>query len=391
MATAFAFCLARAAAHATLPVVCSSVAPWTMLVFRSDESSSMHVLHPISSSTPVSARVDWCFHMGGDGLVDPVRPRMAHDDGAWRKVLYVSQPYPDNHVGGTFLDQVVLNATHVDVEFSTVFLAAVDVVRQLSLVVMASCACHVLREDKVSCAAVVGVDVLLLLLLTPRRRGEARGVRVRRALAWTCAVGVSAPVLRSLAKTISTDTIVALAVGLFLTHLYCHDYTQQKQMHVQAQAKHAPGGHEGSESTPGTSDRPWYGSVGISSAFGATVLLASRLQCNMDACVFLVLSLELFVLLPRVQMGMVASSALAVGSVVWLATLSRVMADYLLHTYVFVLLVCPFWLVRIQRGKMEIKGPWDEAKPEGIQLSPASSRRDPRLDVLEPDGKVKIG
>ena len=314
-----------------------------------------------------------------------IGPRMAEHDGVWRKVLYVSQPYPDNHVGGTFLDQVALNATHVDVEFSTVFLAAVDVVRQLSLVVLASCACYVLREGTVSYATVAAVDGILLLLWTPRRQGEARGVRARRALAWTCAVGVSAPVLRSLAKTISSDTIVALAVGLFLIHLYCHDYTQRNA------GNYAAGEHIGNESHLGTSERPWYGSLGISSAFGATVLLASRFKCNLDACVFLVLSLEIFVLLPRVQLGMLASLTLAVGSLAWLAEISHAMADYLLHVYIFVLFICPFWLVRIQKGKMEIRGPWDEATLEDIHLSPTSSRRKCDSSALDKNVEEKVG
>ncbi|KAJ0451998.1 putative phosphatidylinositol N-acetylglucosaminyltransferase [Helianthus annuus] len=29
---------------------------------------------------------------------------------------------------------------------------------------------------------------------------------------------------------------------------------------------------------------------------------------------------------------------------------------------VFVNLVCPYWLIRIQEYKFEINGPWDEAK-----------------------------
>jgi hypothetical protein len=43
-------------------------------------------------------------------------------------------------------------------------------------------------------------------------------------------------------------------------------------------------------------------------------------------------------------------------------TLHRLLFVLLLSLLVFVNLVCPYWLIRIQEYKFEINGPWDEAK-----------------------------
>ena len=43
-------------------------------------------------------------------------------------------------------------------------------------------------------------------------------------------------------------------------------------------------------------------------------------------------------------------------------TLHRLLFVLLLSLLVFVNVVCPYWLIRIQEYKFEITGPWDEAK-----------------------------
>jgi phosphatidylinositol glycan class C protein len=42
--------------------------------------------------------------------------------------------------------------------------------------------------------------------------------------------------------------------------------------------------------------------------------------------------------------------------------LHRMLFILLLALVVFISLVCPYWLTKIQEYKFEINGPWDEAK-----------------------------
>ena len=77
----------------------------------------------------------------------------------------------------------------------------------------------------------LGLDVGLLLAgcilylacgPPPTRAAGLRGLR--QALLLVVGVFFMSPALRSLTLTISTDTIIATTVVLFLLHLYLHDY-----------------------------------------------------------------------------------------------------------------------------------------------------------------------
>lgn len=56
---------------------------------------------------------------------------------------------------------------------------------------------------------------------------------------------------------------------------------------------------------------------------------------------------------------------------------SVVLTSALLCTLVFSTLLCPMWLVRIQKFKAQINGPWDEADPKLTSTLAAIPQKSP--------------
>lgn len=87
----------------------------------------------------------------------------------------------------------------------------------------------------------------------------------------------------------------------------------------------------------------------------------------------MLLSLEAYIMLPQLQYNAAqiiphAHIATSIGLMVMAFILqcrqSVVLTSALMCTLAFITLLCPMWLVRIQKFKAKINGPWDEAVPK---------------------------
>eukprot|EP00899_Mesostigma_viride_P006521 jgi/Mesvir1/15870/Mv03415-RA.1 len=198
--------------------------------------------------------------------------------------------------------------------------------------------------------------------LQRRRRGDASPMLslLRSASLFVVAVYVLCPVLHQLTVAISDDTIVASAVMLLLAHLFFHDYSYADAVSLKLS-----------------------GNLSLHAALVAVFLLASRLPSRTLVFALLLFALELFLLSPMIchllrwrvgPRAHLAFSWVMVGAAT--AMLTRVGARpacAFLALTSFVTLACPWWLVRQQRHKMQISGPWDEARPVLV----ADTRSDP--------------
>ncbi|GIL87799.1 hypothetical protein Vretimale_13113 [Volvox reticuliferus] len=178
---------------------------------------------------------------------------------------------------------------------------------------------------------------------------------------YLCVYGLT-PLLRSLAATTSTDSIVALAVGGGILHLALCDY--------------------GYITNSGVNDR-LTGALSLGCAVMAAVLLASRMRSEIEVFAQVLLSLELFLLSPYVRRhvhrhSVTAHLGLTVVMVAVAATLLFSMSPVAAAAYgvavVAVTFMVPAALVRAHKFKAHISGPWDEAAPhiprELVRLSP---------------------
>jgi phosphatidylinositol glycan class C protein len=103
----------------------------------------------------------------------------------------------------------------------------------------------------------------------------------------------------------------------------------------------------------------------------ASVLIASRLPSHHYVFALMLFSLEFFLLFPlvthcmrqrsiKVHLGF--SCMLIVFTMGLIFPLSRLVFVLFVTVIIFITLVCPYLLIRIQEYKFEINGPWDEAK-----------------------------
>ncbi|KAI9333010.1 phosphatidylinositol N-acetylglucosaminyltransferase subunit C [Obelidium mucronatum] len=157
------------------------------------------------------------------------------------------------------------------------------------------------------------------------------------------------PILKTLTKDTSNDTIWALSFFLFCTNLVFCDYGV-----VNVDTVRYPD------------------SFSINAAIFASVLLASRLSNNLKVFSLMSLSFEIFALFPILRRSLraesrtndiVMASLLAVISLWCISTVSW--RAFVVHFCVllFVTFICPVWFLGVQKYKDEIRGPWDEAKP----------------------------
>lgn len=151
------------------------------------------------------------------------------------------------------------------------------------------------------------------------------------------------PVLKTLTESVSTDTVYAMSAVMLLAHLVSFRYAQP--------------------SPPG--------SLSLNAALFASVCLASRLPGALHTFTMLSCALLVFALWPCLLQKMREYAptqftgvcvGVCIGGVGGLASQSTGGAVLLAMALGSVTLLCPLLLVRLQRHKDNIHGPWDEAE-----------------------------
>ena len=326
----------------------------------------------------------------------------------WRRVLYEVQPYPDNYVDQTFLASVLTSTpTHpldllalakdslvVAQQLSTVrtsaqtkktpALAAMSLLSLLAMPQVALyCAVYLhVYYGRISASVLIALEALLLLggwLLRRHVASERLTVAVVRSdarqlillVGWLLCIS---PVLATLTRTFSDDTICALTISLFLVHLALHDY--EYALNYSAHFR---------------------GSISMNAAIFASVLLAARLPSTPHVFAIMTLATHTFVLLPaqsrRLSKALSSAQHLSVASLivlltaaVLLLTVSKLLAACYLLAILTISGLCPMVLVRMQHSRAHISGPWDEAV-RAFLLSQGQEGLQPERPWEKPEGQ----
>ncbi|KAJ1280032.1 hypothetical protein BS78_04G201300 [Paspalum vaginatum] len=257
----------------------------------------------------------------------------------WRKVAYGGrQPgYEDNYTDESFLEEMVMNANVVKRDLLKVMIDSVSISQYLCIVALVVSTWTLTLNLDIDEATLLKLDVGLLLV----------GFSV--LLLTTCPFS-----LKLLTKSISSDSIWALAVSLLLLHLFLHDYSGSTIR------------------PPGALNNPKLTSnISLNASIVASVFVASRLPSRLHVFAIMLFSLQVFLFAPLItfcvkkyhfRLHLIFSFALMALALSVTYQLHRMFFIVLLALLVFVSIVCPYWLIRIQEYKFEINGPWDEAK-----------------------------
>nr|XP_043634348.1 phosphatidylinositol N-acetylglucosaminyltransferase subunit C [Erigeron canadensis] len=281
----------------------------------------------------------------------------------WRKVAYGGmQPgFDDNHTDETFLQEMVMNANVVKRDMLKVMLDSVSISQYLCIVALVVLVWTHTLNSTITEKFLLILDVSLLgsgffiLLLT------AKMLSFNVLLSYTIKISffitglyVLSPIYHTLTRSISSDTIWALTTSLIILHLFLHNYSGST---IKA---------------PGALDNPNLTSnISLNASIVASLLIASRLPSRLLVFAIILFSLQVFLFAPFVtyclkkysfRLHLFFSFVLMSMTLTCVYSLHKLLFVFLLGLLVFVNLVCPYWLIRIQEYKFEINGPWDEAK-----------------------------
>ncbi|XP_058747557.1 phosphatidylinositol N-acetylglucosaminyltransferase subunit C isoform X1 [Vicia villosa] len=295
--------------------------------------------------------------LGGSNS-SPSRPK-------WRKVAYggMQHGYDDNHTDDTFLEGMVMNASVVKRDMLKVMLDSVSISEYLCIVALVVLVWTYTLSSSLDENSLLLIDLSLLvsgfliLLFTQQMLSNSLSLLLHYALNisfFITGLYVLAPIYQTLTRSISSDSIWAVTVSLLVLHLFLHDYS------------------ESTVKAPGVLKNPALTScISVNASVVASVFVASRLPSRLHVFAIMLFSLQVFLFAPLVtycikkysfRLHLCFSISLMVLTLSFVFTLHRMLFVLLLSLLVFVNLVCPYWLIRIQEYKFEINGPWDEAK-----------------------------
>ncbi|KAI8826824.1 phosphatidylinositol N-acetylglucosaminyltransferase subunit C [Fimicolochytrium jonesii] len=274
----------------------------------------------------------------------------------WRKLLYVKQGFPDNYVDETFLDALQKNVNVRAHKYWPTVLRTCAVSQHISgitafIAVFVHLYSGVLAPDRLMmwdavtfAVGYVAWDVMAIGAGGGRRRFSI----ARRVLLIALTLLLLTPTLKTLTLAISSDTIWALSAIMFLFSLVFHDYGSTNSLKVR-----------------------FPDSLSINAGIFASILLASRLPSNTHVLGLMLFAVLVFALLPvfrrtcrakSTTSDIIMSTSLITLTTLLFAPISHSLMVWYLAGMVCVNFGCPWWLIRTQKYKSEIRGPWDEAR-----------------------------
>ncbi|WCJ19906.1 Phosphatidylinositol N-acetylglucosaminyltransferase subunit C [Euphorbia peplus] len=281
----------------------------------------------------------------------------------WRKVAYggMQAGFDDNHTDDSFLEDMVMNANVVKRDLFKVMQDSVSISQYLCIVVLVGLVWtytlqSILNENSLLLlnASLLGSG-FLVLILTKEMLSLTLLIRyILNISFFITGLYVLAPIYHTLTRSMSSDSIWAVTISLIILHLFLHDYSGPT---IRASD---------------TLKNPILTScVSLNVSVVASVFIASRLPSRLHVFAIMLFSLQVFLFAPFItfcikkysfKLHLFLSTVLMVTTLAFVYMFHRLLFVLLLSLLVFVNVVCPYWLIKIQEYKFEINGPWDEAK-----------------------------
>ncbi|KAL6272131.1 hypothetical protein ACE6H2_022823 [Prunus campanulata] len=281
----------------------------------------------------------------------------------WRKVAYGGmQPgFDDNHTDESFLEEMVTNANVGKRDMLKVMQDSVSISQYLCIVALIGLVWIYTLKSTLNENSLLLLDVTLLglgfiiLLLTQEMFSLNLLFHYFLNISFfTTGLYLLAPIYQTLTRSISSDSIWAVTVSLLVLHLFLHDYFGSTIR------------------TLGAANNPTLTScISLNASVVASVFIASRLPSSQLVFAMMLFSLQVFLFAPLVtycirkysfRLHLWCSFGLMIATLALVYTLHLFLFVVFLGLLVFVTVVCPYWLIRMQEYKFEINGPWDEAK-----------------------------
>ncbi len=266
----------------------------------------------------------------------------------WRKLLWTPPRYPDNYTDSSFLSDLLRNPSTPTYNLYALVADSTNITQHLCIVaIFVSVFCGIYRGE-LNAGAVGGFGAVTSVIgWYYFGNGEGKNT-LKSALVILSALLSLSPLLKSLTISTASDSIWALSSWLFLVNVFFHAYSP----------------------SPVT---PLSSSLSTNAAIMASVVLASRLATIFEVFFLLLFSIQLFALFPLFRKRLFKTSFILHFSLTGVCFVSAVLglqiwvsgsiASMFVVGMIGVVLLAPFWFLRLQRWKDEIRGPWDTARP----------------------------
>ncbi|CCE82663.1 Piso0_002399 [Millerozyma farinosa CBS 7064] len=301
----------------------------------------------------------------------------------WKKLLYLKQAYPDNYTSETFLSQMKRNSSVTNYSYWKLVQDFALIVLHLSnilLVVLLFMGIYLYSWNASvptvvgSCLSIAGFIVRDRIANVPKtastvaRDGtvaDGKDVLVRPPMSMKTRqtpklksffllmfmLLVLTPVLSSLTKSTSSDSIWALCFILCVCNVIFHDYGMN------------------------TANEHYSPIISTNISFANAIVLASRLVSTRPVFCFTLLAVQINVLLPIFDYSlrkhypkrhfhtilMITMLAIVHVLIVKLFTIKLLLAWITMQVSIAFFL--PAYFLFLQKYKNELQGPWDPAKP----------------------------
>ncbi|CAB4389669.1 phosphatidylinositol N-acetylglucosaminyltransferase [Rhizophagus irregularis] len=278
----------------------------------------------------------------------------------WRKLLWIKQDYPDNYVDSTFLEELEKNVNVRAYDYWAVLKESCVISQHISSIVIFIAVFIYLYLDMLSAQNLIISGTVFTIIgyifwdksisKTDPSYEYKRWKTAKGAVLFFATLLCLSPILKTLTKDTSSDTIWALTVILFLANMLFHDYGSENRTNIK-----------------------FPGSLSTNAAIFSSVLLASRLPSNSHVFGLMSFAIEWFALFPifrryikslSVEFNIALTCLLFMLATVLFLNISKTIVILYILGITFITFVCPFWLIWIQKYKNEIHGPWDEARPK---------------------------
>lgn len=269
----------------------------------------------------------------------------------WKKNLYENHGLPDNYTDKSFLENLRKNIKPNNITIYEAINLGASISIQLSIVILFVIIFIWLNNEWTKPNSIFVLSSILMFfgyvkhIVRTSKVLERISQDLRTVLIFLAFGYILSPVLKTLTETISTDTIYAMTIFMFLIHLIFSKY--------------------------GSNDASLSESLSITSSIFGSLMLTSRLSSPLHAFSLLTVSVQLFVLLPylisRVNNKTFVSTGLIFGTLYLLSGVSVTLSYVYIAISIFVHFICPIWYVKWQRYKENIYGPWDEAVIDSIK------------------------
>lgn len=281
---------------------------------------------------------------GSVDLSNTSSPVFKREESLWKKLLYLKQPFPDNYTDTSFLSQLKRNSTVAKYSYAKLaqdFSLIVFHLSCLFMVILLFAGIYLYQWNIVIAVAFSSILSILGLLKMEESNLKSYFIFIFMLL-------ILSPVLKSLTRSTSSDSIWALSCLLFLANTVLHDYAMNGRQY-----------------------RPILSTnISLSNA----IVLASRLNSNSQVFLFVLFAIQVNILLPLFDVTLRVYNHFNWHYLVFLAVFSidSILFYHLLGYKVMffwwacstsIMVILPMYYLFLQKYKNELQGPWDIAKP----------------------------